>query len=39
MPLSPVCGRRSMVSITKWKRSKSFSTVMSKAVVIVPSSL
>ena len=24
MPLSPVCGTRSMVSITRWKRSRSF---------------
>src|SRR5712691_11407799 len=37
MPLSLVCGRRSMVSITRWKRSRSFSAVMSKAVVMVPS--
>jgi len=38
---APVAGlrRRSMVSITRWKRSRSFSTVMSKGVVIVPSSL
>src|ERR1035437_564250 len=36
--LIPVCGRRSMVSITRWNRSISFSTVMSNGVVMVPSS-
>ena len=39
MPLAPVCGTRSMTSMTRWKRSMSLSTVMSKGVVIVPSSL
>ena len=39
MPFSPICGRRSMVSITRWERSRSVSTVLSKGVVIVPSSL
>ena len=35
----PELGTRSMTSITRWKRSRSFSTVMSKGVVVVPSSL
>src|ERR1019366_483411 len=39
IPASPVCGRRSIVSITRWNRSRSFSTVMSNGVVMVPSSL
>ena len=34
-----ICGRRSITSITRWKRSRSFSTVMSNGVVMVPSSL
>ena len=38
-PRCRVCGRRSMASITRWKRSRSLSTVMSNAVVMVPSSL
>ena len=32
-------GTRSITSIARWKRSKSFSTVMSNGVVVVPSSL
>src|SRR5262245_38501877 len=33
------CGTRSMTSSTRWKRSTSLSTTMSKCVVVVPSSL
>ena len=32
-------GTRSITSITRWNRSRSFSITMSKGVVVVPSSL
>ena len=35
----PRCGTRSITSSTRWKRSRSFSTTMSKGVLVVPSSL
>src|SRR6266536_3434552 len=35
----PSPGTRSMTSITRWNRSMSFMTTMSKGVVVVPSSL
>ena len=38
-PASPRPGTRSITSITRWKRSRSFSMTMSNGVVVVPSSL
>ena len=35
----PKLGTRSITSITKWNRSRSFKTTMSNGVVVVPSSL
>ena len=37
--LAPSCGKRSITSSTRWKRSRSFITTMSNGVVVVPSSL
>ena len=36
---SPSAGTRSITSMTRWKRSRSFSITMSNGVVVVPSSL
>ena len=36
---APNCGSRSITSMTRWQRSKSFRTTMSNGVVVVPSSL
>src|SRR5690349_15083739 len=33
------CGSRSMTSITRWNRSRSFSMTMSNGVVVVPSAV
>src|SRR4029450_2140173 len=37
--LGPSFGTRSITSLTKWKRSRSFSTHISNGVLVVPSSL